>query len=70
MTVTVTATATVTVTVTLTVTVTVQDVCALGEIRIVRAEHVSAEVKSRRSKRSGTEESGGLFKHRMVCAYL
>ncbi len=36
-----------TATVTVTVTVTVQDVRSLGEIRIVRAEHVSAGVKSR-----------------------
>ncbi len=34
-------------TVTVTVTVTVKDVRSLGEIRIVRAEHVIAEVKSR-----------------------
>jgi hypothetical protein len=44
---TVTVTATATATVTVTVTVTVQDVRSLGEICIVRAEHVSAEVKSR-----------------------
>ena len=40
-----TVTVTVTATATVTVTVTVQDVRSLGEIRIVRAEHVS--VKSR-----------------------
>ncbi len=45
-TVTATATATTTVTETVTVTVIVQDVRSLGEIFIVRAEQVSAGVKS------------------------
>ncbi len=44
---------------TVTVTVTVKDVRPLGEICIVRAEQVSAEVKSRGREGTRTEGTGG-----------
>ena len=60
---------TVTVTATATVTMTVKDVRSLGEIRIVRAEHVSAGVKSRcaRARERKEQEARPVDDHLLCC---